>query len=56
MDVGLMHMNEVNLNVINTTQPIKIMSSSNFILKQLNLRSELSFKLLGNVEWWLIML
>lgn len=40
---------------INTTQPRK-MSSSNLILKWFNLRAELSFKSLGNVEWWLIIL
>ena len=32
------------------------MSSSNLILKWFNLRSELSFKSLGSVEWWLIIL
>lgn len=40
---------------INTTQPRK-MSFSNLILKWFNLRAELSFKSLGNVEWWLIIL
>ena len=40
---------------INTTQPRK-MSLSYLILKWFNLRSELSFKSFGNVEWWLIIM